>query len=102
MRATQSPPAYAPAGHRDTCGGCLHHLALDLPDGRRDIVAWSSDLEPPIDDGEPFVTDGTFVWLRVDSEGEPAKSFVIDGSYLEYDGRTLYREKARRAGMVRF
>lgn len=96
------PPAYAPAGHRDTCGGYLHHLALDLPDGRSDIVAWSSDLEPPVDDGEPFVTDGTFIWLRLDSEGEPIKSFVIDGSYLEYDGRTLYGEKARRTGMVRF
>jgi hypothetical protein len=43
----------------------------------------------PIDDGEPFTTDGKLVWLRTDAAGKPAKWFALDGRYLTYKGRTL-------------
>jgi hypothetical protein len=81
---------------RSTERGFLNFLELALPAGGTDWVAWSKDLEPPIDDGKPFVTDAPFVWLRLDAKGKPRKCFVLDGSYLEYDGRKLFEKRKRK------
>ena len=53
-----------------------------------------------MDDGEPFVTDAPLVWLRLDKDGEPSRAFLLDGSYLEYKGRSLYNVRERRAYSV--
>ena len=94
------PPAYEAKSFREGHQGHLHHLELLRPDGGADLVSWSRLLEPPVDDGEPFVTDAPLVWLRLDKDGEPSRAFLLDGSYLEYKGRSLYNVRERRAYSV--
>ena len=67
----------------------LHTLTLGLPDGNTDTVAWSTDIELPIETDAPFVTDGTFVWCRRAANGALTRHFVLDGTYLEVDGNAV-------------
>ncbi len=69
--------------------GPIRRIDIGLPDGSTDHFAWSEGLVLPIDDGEPFTTDGKLVWLRTDAAAKPAKWFALDGRYLTYKGRTL-------------
>ena len=66
----------------DTSRGSLHHLEIAMPDGATDTLAWSTGLTLPVDDNQPFLTDGTFVWRRAAPSGETLRQFVPDGSYL--------------------
>ena len=77
----------------------LRHLEIGLPDGSVDHVGWSYGLSAAVDNGEPFVTDAPFVWLRTDPAGKPAKCFLLDGSYLRYRGRTAYDGERRETGL---
>lgn len=63
--------------------GTIHHIALALPDGGADDIAWSNGLALPVDDGRPFVTDGVFVWSRTDRQGLQTKRLLAAGSYLQ-------------------
>lgn len=69
--------------------GPIGHLDIGLPDGATDHFAWSAGLTVPIDDAEPFTTDGKLVWLRTDASGKPLRWFTLDGRYLIHQGRTL-------------
>ncbi len=69
--------------------GPIQHLEIGLPDGSTDRVAWAFGLELPIDDAEPFTTDGKLVWMRTNAAGSPTKWFSLDGRYLTYEGRSL-------------
>jgi hypothetical protein len=69
--------------------GPIRHLEIGLPDGSTDRLAWSAGLALPIDDAQPFTTDGKLVWLRTDAAGNPSKWFTLDGRYLVYGGRSL-------------
>ncbi len=63
---------------QETARGSIHHLEIALPSGGKDAVAWSGGLSLPVDDAQPFVTDGRFVWYRAAS-----KSFTLKGTYLK-------------------
>ncbi len=69
--------------------GLMRLVEIGLPDGSTDRVAWSPGLALPIDDGQPFSTDGRLVWLRTDGAGKPSKWFSLDGRYLMFEGRSL-------------
>jgi hypothetical protein len=69
--------------------GPVRHLEIGLPDGSTDRVAWSAGLALPIDDAQPFTTDGKLVWLRTNTAGNPSKWFTLDGRYLMYGVRSL-------------
>ncbi len=42
-------------------------------------------------------TDATFVWLRKDDADKPLKGYVLDGSFLTYQGKTIYEVHTRQA-----
>ncbi|MEN6602595.1 MAG: heparinase II/III family protein, partial [Bryobacteraceae bacterium] len=65
----------------------IRRLDIGLPNGSTDHFAWSDGLVLPIDDGEPFTTDGTLAWVRTDAAGKPAKWFTLGGRYLTYEGQ---------------
>ena len=67
----------------------LHYLTLTLPDGATDTVGWSNDLELPVEIDGPFVTDARFVWCRRDANRNVLKHFLLDGTYLDVDGKTV-------------
>jgi hypothetical protein len=101
-------PRFKIARPPDTSRGSIHHLEIGLPDGSTDVIAWSTALALPVDDSQPFLTDGTFVWRRAAAGGKPARQFVLDGSYLTVnskkrpasDGlRSLLREQYGEARM---
>jgi len=75
--------------------GAHNSLHLRLPDGSRDLFAWTPGLSQPVEGGQPFVTDAPFVRLRLSPSGQPEQCFVLDGSYLEWEGRTLFEGKER-------
>lgn len=76
-----------------TQAGSVQSLQIQLPDGSRDLVSWTPDLMQPVDDGRPFVTEAPFVWLRLDPAREPAECFVLDGSYLDWEGRRVWERR---------
>ena len=61
----------------------LGHLILGLPDGSTDEIAYSDKLALPVDNGQPFITDGVFVWRRTSPVGVAGKAFVLGGTYLK-------------------
>lgn len=69
--------------------GPIRRLEIRLPDGSTDRFAWSPGLALPIDDADPFTTDGTLVWVRNDPAGKPTKWFSLDGRYLMDRDRAL-------------
>jgi hypothetical protein len=95
--AGKARPSYT-LKRMDSFRGALHHLELGLPDGSTDVIAWSSGLALPVDDGRPFLSDGPFVWCR-NSHGKPAKCFLVDGSYLRYDGVSLHEASRRTTAL---
>ena len=80
----------------------LRHLEIKRPDGAPDHVAWSHGLSAAIDNGDPFVTDAPFVWLRLDAAGNPRRCFLLDGSYLRWGRRELHRGARRETGLLSF
>lgn len=91
------PPRYEVARFGHAHWGHIHHLALARPDGGTDLVSWSNLLEPPVDDGKPFMTDAPLVWLRLDGNQRPTKCFLLDGTYLEYESDLLRDGREKRA-----
>ena len=77
----------------------MHRLVLRLPDGTIDHVIWSTGLALPIEQG-PLVSNSGFVWCRLDKRGRPAKCFLINGSYLEYEGRRLWETKEQCSALI--
>ncbi len=90
-------PSFAIKRASSTGWGQVHHLELRLPDGSTDSISWTNGLSLPVDDGDPVVTDAPFAWLHLNAAGEPVKCFLLDGSYLEYNGRSLLRGSKREA-----
>jgi hypothetical protein len=82
--------------------GQLHQLELPLPDGATDLIAWTKGLSSAVDGGTGVMSDAPFVWLRVGAGGSPTQGFVLDGSYLEHSGRTLYQGERREARLLTF
>ena len=78
----KSRPRYALRSSGDLSRGAIHHLDLRLPDGGTDQIAWSQGLVLPVDDGQPFTTDGNFVWRRLRGDGTVVTSFQSGGTYL--------------------
>lgn len=72
-------------------GGPVQRLEIGLPDGFTDLIAWSGGLALPVDDGRPFLTDGTLVWVRLDAGGKPVKHFSLNGRFLKFNGTPLTR-----------
>jgi len=64
----------------DLSRGSIHHLQIELPDGKVDQVAWTSGLALPVDDERPFMSDAPFVWARGD------RVFRLGGSYARRIG----------------
>jgi hypothetical protein len=90
-------PNYTAKLTRDLSRGTIHHLELGLPDGATDHIAWTNGLALPVDDGQPFTTDGTFLWHRTSAAGQAAKCFVLDGSYLKHNDVLSYDARERKA-----
>jgi hypothetical protein len=97
---TRDRPQHGVSGDPDLSRGTIHHLELKLPDGSADHIAWTTGLELPVDDGRPFLTDATFVWCRSTPQGEPARAFLLDGSYLRRGASVLRDGLARRAQWI--
>jgi hypothetical protein len=95
-------PGYAVKQTSRAGWGHLRYLELGLPDGGTDLIAWTKDLSSPVDYGSPIVSDAPFVWLRVDAGGRPAKCFILDGSYLEWEGRQLRDAERREVALLTF
>ena len=77
----------------------IRHLEITRPNGSVDHIGWSQGLSASVDNGDPFVTDAPFVWLRTDPAGRATECFLLDGSYLEWRGRRLYDAAQREAGL---
>jgi hypothetical protein len=92
-------PRYTVREARLSTRGAIHHLEIATPGGAVDHVAWSNGLALPIDDGQPFLTDGVFLWCRT-MEGKPGKCFLADGSYLRHNGATLYDGPRREVAVI--
>jgi hypothetical protein len=95
-----TPPVYAVKRTSRTGWGHLRYVELALPNGDRDLITWTKDLSSPAECGSPIVSDAPFVWLRVDAGGRPAKCFMLDGSYLEWEGRQLHDADRREAALL--
>jgi len=93
----QARPNYTAKVTRDLSRGTIHHLELGLPDGSTDHIAWTNGLALPVDDGQPFTTDGTFLWHRTSAAGQAAKCFVLDGSYLKHNDVLSFDARERKA-----
>ncbi len=93
-------PKYGVRACRESNYGWLQYLEIALPDGSIDRFGWSRQLMVPVDDGQPFATDGAFVWHRSDSGDRFVKGYVLDGSYLKCDGRMVFEDKSRQARMI--
>ena len=63
--------------------GAIQHLTVALPDGGMDEFAWSAGLALPVDDAQPFITDGTFVWRRRDAAGSATRNWAPGASYVK-------------------
>jgi hypothetical protein len=93
----EAPPTYVARQAIRAGWGPLRHLELGLPGGATDLFSWSRDLSAPADQGSPLSSDARFIWLRLDSSGRPTKRFLLDGSYLEHEGRLLFEAPRREA-----
>jgi hypothetical protein len=60
----------------------VQQLEITLPSGAKDLIAWTTGLALPIDDGKPFTSDATFVWTRNVADGKRSKQFLLNGTYL--------------------
>ncbi len=91
-------PAYAVRRAVGNSGYGRHELELGRPDGGTDLIAWSSCLSGPLERlSSSLVSDGPFVWLRLDASGKAVKGFVLDGSFVTYRGREISRAPKRKA-----
>ncbi len=86
---------------RETAGP-IHHVELTTPAGATDHLAWSTNLEVPIEDAKPVVSDATLVWLRTDAKGVPAKAYLFDGSYVRFADGTVVESGPRRTQSLTF
>ena len=93
------PPRFKVQEAGTAPGGLIHRLVLRLPDGSTDHVIWSTGLALPVEEG-PLASDSGFVWCRLDARGRPARCFLINGSYLEYKGRPLWKTKEKRSALI--
>jgi len=59
---------------------------LRWPDGTTDLVALSASLCSPLDEDSPFETDSPLVWQRLGPDGTPGRSFMMDGTFLDFKG----------------
>lgn len=79
-------------------GELLYELELGRPDGGTDLIAWSATLETALEElSSGLTSDGGLVWLRRDANGHPIRGFVLDGSFVQHQGETLYESGAREA-----
>jgi hypothetical protein len=97
-----APPHYDVKRKSQAGRGRIRHLELALPSGGADLLSWSKELNSPVEDGSPITSDAFFVWLRLDASGKPAKCFLLDGSYLEYERRLFHESASRQSTLVRF
>ena len=98
--AGEVKPAYA-LRRAANDGDGTYRIELGLPDGGMDVIKWSKGLTLPVGDTDPkLATDATFIWLRLDAAGKPARCFLLDGRYLTYDGRSLYQGGEKQARLL--
>jgi len=95
-----APPGYVVKRTSQAGWGHLRYIELGLPDGGTDLIAWTKDLSSPAEYGSPIISDAPFVWLRMDAGGRPTKCFMLDGSYLEWEGRELHDADRREAALL--
>ena len=95
-----TPPGYVVNRTSQAGWGRLRYIELGLPNGGTDLIAWTKDLSSPAEYGSPIVSDAPFVWLRVDAGGRATKCFVLDGSYVEWEGRQLHDADRREAALL--
>jgi hypothetical protein len=87
---------------RAASDGIVHHLELATPEGLIDRLAWSTNLEVPIEDGDPLVTDSPFAWIRTDGGGALVSSYLLDGCYLMYRGDVVFEQQDRGSALVAY
>jgi hypothetical protein len=75
------PPVVSPIA-----AGTGRGFTFTWADGEVDVVALSQSLCVPLDDDSPFATDSPLVWQRLDRHGQPARQFLLDGTYAHYRG----------------
>lgn len=95
-----TPLAYAAARTALAGWGRLRHLELALPTGGTDVFAWTANLDSPADYGHPLASDASFAWLRLDAARRPVSCFLLDGSYVKWEGRVLHDRGQRSTEMV--
>ena len=98
--AGSAKPSYALRRKTVSAWTQLRHLEVTRPDGSIDHLSWSQGLSAAVDNGQPFVSDAPFVWLRTDAGGRPTKCFLLDGSYLRADGAALHEGQRRESRLV--
>ena len=91
-----APPTYTARRIDQTGWGRLRCLELALPAGGTDVVAWTRSLDSPVEYGNALVTDSPFVWLRLDADGRPTGCFLLEGSFLKWQGDSLHDAGQRR------
>jgi hypothetical protein len=91
-------PAYEVRAKSSHSGHRVHYLELAVPDGSTDRIGWSKGLASPIEGGG-LRTDAVFAWYRTDRAGNPVKCFLLDGGYLEHEGRTVFASDERGTGL---
>jgi len=95
-----APPSYVARRSALAGWGRLRHVELALPNGATDLITWTKDLNSPVEHGSPMVSDAPFVWLRLDAAGRPAKCFMVDASYLAWEGRGLHDTARRETALL--
>jgi hypothetical protein len=97
--AGEQKPAYT-AKRTGTGKGdeTLYEIEISLPNGGADLIAWSASLTTALENMPSSLnTDATFVWLRSDTSGKPTKSFVLDGSFVDFKAKRICDAPKREA-----
>jgi hypothetical protein len=98
--AGEKRPHYKVRSCRESAYGWLHYLEIERPGGDVDRFGWTTQLMMPVE-SEPFATDAPFVWCRTDPAGKLLKGYLLDGSCLRYNGRTVLEGGSRNAQTLR-
>jgi len=79
--------------------GYTHFIEIAVPGGKTDVIAWTKGLALPIELGH-FISDARFVWWRSGGNAGREGGYLVDGSYVEIDGRIVWKSRKRVTGLV--
>lgn len=89
-----TPVPYAMDCPERYTNGAARAFSIGHSDGTTDHVCWTPELGSAVEHGG-FNTDARLVWLRTTPDGEPARLFLVEGSYLEMEGKMIFEDDSR-------